>query len=117
MRRFLVLALLAGSMGILASHTRAPVRTKVSEHHFIGERASLKVPFYGCTNPDDESRVVSLAEHNFDAGIRTAIRAGCRYFDAGEVGIIKSSSGFNDHVCVRQGSTPDCYWLAATLLE
>jgi hypothetical protein len=117
MRGLLVLVLLAGSVGILASHTRAPVSTKVREHHFIGERASLKVPFYGCTNPDDESRVVSLAEHDFDAGIRRAIRAGCHYFNAGDVGIIKSSSGSNNHVCVRQGITSDCYWISATLLE
>src|SRR3954453_21037581 len=51
---------------------------------------------------DDESQVVSIAEHDFDAGIRTAIRAGCRYFHAGHVGIIKSSAGRGNHICVRQ---------------
>jgi hypothetical protein len=51
---------------------------------------------------DDESQVVSIAEHDFDAGIRTAIRAGCRYFQAGHVGIIRSSAGRGNHICVRQ---------------
>ena len=117
MRWVFVFALLAGTLGIVASHLGAPASPKLSEHHVIGERVSLKVPFYGCANLDDESRVVSIAEHDFDAGIRTAIRAGCRYFHAGHVGIIKSSDGRSNHVCVRQNGYADCYWLSATLLE
>jgi hypothetical protein len=116
MRWVFLVALLAGTIGIVGSQLRSPASPKFSEEHAIGERVSLKVPFYGCANLDDESQVVSIAEHDFDAGIRTAIRAGCRYFHAGHVGIIKSSSGGN-HVCVRQNSYADCYWLSAALLE
>jgi hypothetical protein len=43
-----VFALLAGTLGIVAIQLRAPASPKFSEHHVIGERASLKVPFYGC---------------------------------------------------------------------
>jgi hypothetical protein len=117
MRWVFLLSLLAGSLGIVASQLRAPASPKFDEHHALGERASLKVPFYGCANLNDESRVVSIAEHDLDAGIRTAIRAGCRYFHAGHVGIIKSFSGRSNHVCVRQNGYTDCYWLSATLLE
>jgi hypothetical protein len=101
MRWVFLFALLAGTLGIVASQLRAPASPKFSEHHAIGERASLKVPFYGCANLDDVSQVMSIAEHDLGAGIRAAIRAGCRYFHAGHVGIIKSSSGRCNHVCVR----------------
>jgi hypothetical protein len=47
---------------------------------------------------EDESRVMSIAEHDLVAGIRTAIRAGCRYFDAGHVGIIKRLITLNEHL-------------------
>ena len=113
MRWVFLVALLAGTIGIVGSQLRSPASPKFSEEHAIGERVSLKAPFYGCANLDDESRVVSIAEHDFDAGIRTAIRAGCRYFHAGPVGTIKTSSGHGNHVCVRQNSYADCYWLSA----
>ena len=117
MRWVFLFVLLAATLGIVASQLRAPASPKFIDHRAIGERAYLKVPFYGCANLDDESRILSIAEHDFDAGIRTAIRAGCRYFEAGHVGIIKSSSGRGNHVCVRQNGYADCYWLSATLLE
>ena len=92
MRWVFLFALLAGTLGIVASQLRAPASPEFSEQHAIGERAFLKVPFYGCANLDDESRVMSTAEHDFDAGVQTAIQAGCRYFHAGHAGIIKSES-------------------------
>jgi hypothetical protein len=117
MRWVFLFALLAATLGIVASQLRAPASPEFSEQHAIGERAFLKVPFYGCANLDDESRVMSTAEHDFDAGVQTAIQAGCRYFHAGHAGIIKSFSGRGNHVCVRQNGYADCYWLSATLLE
>ena len=116
MRRVFVFALLAGTLGIVASQFRAPASPKFGEHHVIGERASLKVAFFGCANLDDESRVVSIAEHDFDAGIRTALQAGCRYFHAGHVGIIKSSDGRSTmFVSVRMATLtatgfPQLFW-------
>jgi hypothetical protein len=117
-RVVLLLILIAGTAGVLASQIRAPLPPKFGEHHFIGEQASLKVPFYGCANRYDVGRVMQLvASNEFVAGIQTAIRAGCRHFNAGRVGVIKSSAERGSHVCVRQEGSPDCYWLSATLLE
>jgi hypothetical protein len=108
MWRIFLFALLAGTLGLVTSQLRAPAPPNSSADHLIGERASLKAPFYGCANLDDEGRVVALAEHDLDAAIRTAIQAGCRYFPAGHVGIIKSSSRHRNHVCIRQNGYADC---------
>jgi hypothetical protein len=88
------------------------------EGRSIGDHVSLRSPNYGCENLDDAATVAELVgKKDVFGGVRTAIHLRCRHFNAGPIGVIKSSSGSGGLVCVRPDSGNSCFWLARVWLH
>ena len=95
-----------------------PLPPPLGEGRSVGDHVSLRMPNYGCENPEDAARVADLiGKKDLFGGVRTAIHLKCRYFNAGPIGVIKSSSASNGLVCVRTDTGNSCFWLARAWLQ
>src|SRR6476661_867002 len=95
-----------------------PLPPPPGEGRSVGDHVSLRMPNYGCENPEDAARVADLiGKKDLFGGVRTAIHLKCRYFNAGPIGVIKSSSASNGLVCVRPDTGNSCFWLARAWLQ
>jgi hypothetical protein len=105
-------ALIIAVAKLLASYlVVASAASSLVEGSSVGSRVWLKAPFYGCIKPADEAKVADLVDKGqFVAGMRTAIRAGCRHFNAGPIGVV-NSSGAGRSVCILPDGERECFWL------
>jgi len=88
------------------------------EGRSIGDRVRLRMPSYGCENPDDAAAVADLMRRkDVFGGVRTAIHLKCRHFNAGPIGVIKSSSASDGLVCIRPDAGNSCFWVARAWLH
>jgi hypothetical protein len=101
-----------------AADTQSATTAPVHAGRSAGDRVRLKVPSYGCTNPKDAAKVTSfVVTKDLVGGIQTALRAKCRLFDAGPLGVIEGPVGPGAVYCLRPDSERECFWMSDVWLR